>query len=260
MHVCIDNYYILVKTKITPMITDHYTNLALVYDEYYRYSNDYINYFTNSIVEQLPVDSDETIVELGAGTGIFAREILQQVPSVHMICVDNSGDMLGQSNDRRMQLICQDAVAFSLTGISYDKLYMKEFIHHIGKDDRKTMFNGIWHQLKKDGSVLILMEPGRLNYPLFAEALDRFENKQPSRLEIIKELELAGFTTSFNVISYPINISKAKYIDMVRKRYMSILESFTDDELATGIKSINESHKNDDLEYLEIFYCIRGIK
>jgi len=242
------------------MTTDHYANLALVYDEYYRYSNDYINYFTNSIVEQLPVNNDETIVELGAGTGIFAREILRRVPSVHMICVDNSEEMLGQSNDRRMQLICQDAVAFSLTGISYDKLYMKEFIHHIGKDDRKTMFNGIWHQLKNNGSVLILMEPGRLNYPLFAEALDRFESNQPSRSEIVTALEVAGFTTSFSVISYPINLTKAKYIQMVRDRYMSVLESFTDDELENGIASIDKSHKNDELEFLEIFYCIRGIK
>ncbi|HMF73997.1 MAG TPA: class I SAM-dependent methyltransferase [Flavitalea sp.] len=239
---------------------DHYTNLAAQYDEYYRYSDDYINYFTNKIVENLPIKNCETIVELGSGTGIFAKEILKRTSSVQMICVDNSALMLNKTKDERIKQICQDAIEFSGESIVYDRIYMKEFIHHIHNEGRLILFKGIYSQLKNDGSILILLEPRRLNYPLFDEALRRFENRQPSRLEIINDLESAGFSTSFSVISYPINLEKQKYTEMVRNRYMSVLESFTDDELENGITSINDSHKNDALEYLEIFYSIRGVK
>ena len=122
------------------------------------------------------------------------------------------------------------------------------------------MFKGIYGQLKKNGSLLILMEPRRLDYPLFDEALRRFECNQPSRLEIMDELEQAGFATGFNVLSYPINLSKKKYIEMVRNRYMSVLESFTDQELEDGITAMKETQKNEKLEFLEIFCSIRGFK
>ncbi|OQP55846.1 hypothetical protein A4H97_19820 [Niastella yeongjuensis] len=239
---------------------DHYTNLASHYDEYYRYSDDYINYFTNKIVEDLPIKNYETIVEVGSGTGIFAKEVLNKVPSIQMICVDNSYMMLTRNKDKRIKQVCRDAVEFSKESHVYDRVYMKEFIHHIQKEDRLQLFKGLHQQLTSNGSILILLEPRRLNYPLFEEALSRFERKQPSRVEIISYLQLAGFTTSFNIISYPIILSKTKYIEMVRNRYMSVLETFTDEELENGIESIHGSQKNEELEFLEIFYSIKGIK
>jgi ubiquinone/menaquinone biosynthesis C-methylase UbiE len=239
---------------------DHYTHLASHYDEYYRYSDGYVNYFTDKIVEDLAIKKNETIVEVGSGTGIFAKEILKKIPSLHMICVDNSAIMLNRNKDERIMQICEDAVAFSRENIAYDKVYMKEFIHHISRENRLNLFRGLYSQLKNNGSLLILVEPGRLNYPLFDEALWRFESRQPSHLQIINELHLAGFSTSFSVKSYPISLAKSKYIEMVRNRYMSVLECFTDAELEKGITSIYESQKNDELEFLETFYSIKAVK
>jgi SAM-dependent methyltransferase len=239
---------------------DHYTNLASHYDEYYRYSDDYVNYFTDKIIEGLAINNKETVVEVGAGTGIFAREIQNKIPSLRMICVDNSAIMLNGNKDGRIMQICKDAVEFSREKIAYDKVYMKEFIHHIARENRLSLFKGLYSQLTSNGVLLILVEPERLNYPLFEEALRRFESRQPSHLQIISELQLAGFSTSFSVKSYPICLAKSKYIEMVRNRYMSVLEYFTDTELERGIKSIHESQRSDDLEFVEIFYSIKGVK
>jgi ubiquinone/menaquinone biosynthesis C-methylase UbiE len=239
---------------------DHYTNLASHYDEYYCYSDDYVNYFTDKIIEGLAINNKETVVEVGAGTGIFAREIQNKIPSLQMVCVDNSAIMLNRNKDERIMQICQDAVEFSQESITYDKVYMKEFIHHIPRENRLRLFRGLYSQLKNNGSLLILVEPERLNYPLFEEALWRFESRQPSRLQLINELQLVGFSTSFSVKSYPISLAKSKYIEMVRNRYMSVLESFTDAELEKGIKSIYESQSNDELQFVEVFYSIKGVK
>ncbi len=45
---------------------DHYTGLASHYDEYYRYSDAYVNYFTEKIVEDLAIRRRETVVEVGS--------------------------------------------------------------------------------------------------------------------------------------------------------------------------------------------------
>jgi|GEM_PF-5200460 len=47
---------------------------------------------------------------------------------------------------------------------------------------------------------------------------------------------------------------------MVRNRYMSVLECFTDEELEKGVRHICESQRSDELEYLEVFYSIKGVK
>lgn len=238
---------------------EHYTHLASHYDEYYRYSQEYIDYFSNRIIDDLPVKNNDAVVEVGAGTGIFAEAILDKVPSITMICVDNSIQMLKNNKNENIETICQDAVEFSKRHIQYNKVYMKEFIHHLSKEERLKLFKGLHQQLKEKGSLLILMEPRRLNYPLFDAALRLFESKQPARLDIIFELERAGFSTSFSIISHQINIRKAKYIEMVRNRYMSVLESFTDAELEIGIETITKD-QNDDIEFLETFYSIKGVK
>ncbi len=238
---------------------DHYTNLAVRYDEYYRYSEAYIDYFTNKIIEDLEVKKCETVVEVGSGTGIFAEEILKKVPSITMICVDNSALMLNRNKNEQIEKICQDAVEFSKRHIVYNKVYMKEFIHHLSKEGRLHLFRGLYRQLRNNGCLLILLEPRRLNYPLFDEALRQFEIKQPSRLELITELEASGFVTSFSIISHQINVKKTKYIEMVRNRYISVLENFSDDEIENGTACINET-QNDDIEFLEIFYNIKAVK
>ncbi len=249
---------VITQVKFEKM--DHYTGLASHYDEYYRYSDEYVSFFTEKIVEDLAIKRKDTVVEVGAGTGIFAKEILNRVPTVQMVCVDNNFLMLNKNKDERIKQICEDAVEFSEEKISYDKVYMKEFIHHIPREKRIRLFKGLYNQLNNGGSVLILIEPAQLNYPLFDEALWRFESRQPSHLQIINELHLAGFTTSFTVLSYPITLPKSKYIEMVRNRYMSVLECFTDVELERGVRCIEESQRSDEVDYLEVFYSIRGIK
>ncbi len=239
---------------------DHYTSLASHYDEYYNYSTDYVDYFTNKIIEDLSIKNKEVVVELGAGTGIFAKAILHKIDSVNMKCVDNSALMLEMNKEKRIEKLCQDAVEFSKQDVVYDKIYMKEFIHHIPKKDRLSLFKGLYRQLKNRGRLVILMEPGRLNYPLFEEALKRFKVNQPSYLDVISKLEQVGFLTSYTTVKHEIKITKTKYIEMVKSRYMSVLESFTEAELENGIKEINESYKNEELKFQEVFYCIKGVK
>ncbi|MET0638023.1 MAG: class I SAM-dependent methyltransferase [Chitinophagaceae bacterium] len=242
------------------MESDHYKVLSAKYDEYYRYSDEYIDYFTQKIIQQLPVNDNEAVVEIGAGTCLFAEELIHRRLDIDMICVDNSDDMLRRNTNRNIRKVFQGAEEFVRQKCRYDRVYMKEFIHHIDAGSRPDLFRGIYRQLNPGGTVLILVEPQRLNYPLFGEALRLFQNKQPSRADLMDDLKHAGFSASFEVISFPIRVSKSDYLDRVRNRYMSVLEKFSDAELKKGLEEIDRFYPGDQIEYLEIFYSIRGVK
>ncbi len=237
----------------------HYENIASKYNNYYQYSIDYITFFTKKIVETLKIHSNDIVFELGAGTGIYAQEILKRIDSIDITCIDNNQLMLDQIASEVIKKRCIDALNFSKEIISYDKIYMKEFIHHIPQHDRIELFKGIYRQLRKGGAILILVEPKVLTYPLFKDALRQFELAQPSHTDIIKDLTSTGFKICYDLIEHPITVPKDKYIEMVKNRYMSVLSNFNDTEISTGINFI-KTHYNDQIIYQDIFYCIHGEK
>lgn len=238
---------------------NHYSKLAKKYDDYYHYSKQYFNYFLKVIIEGLEIKRSDRIIDIGSGTGMFANAIKNQFPSCAVSCVDKSIEMLDANDYGNVRKVCLDALDFVKEKISYEKIFMKEFIHHLNEVGRHDFLKGVYSQLVLGGTVLILVEPKRLDYPLFESALNNFEDNQPSHKEIIFELEDLSFIVSHSIVEHSIVIKKAKYLEMVRDRYMSVLSEYSDIELENGINEIDLKY-GDTIVYKEIFYCIKGVK
>lgn len=74
----------------------HYDGLAAEYDEHWVYGPDYVPWMSGRIVEALRLDPADRVVDIGSGTGLFAREVAHQVRPRHpIVCVDPSEAMLG---------------------------------------------------------------------------------------------------------------------------------------------------------------------
>ena len=55
--------------------------------------------------------------------------------------------------------------------------------------------------------------------------------------------------------SYKVKISKKEYIDMISKKFISILLGLNKEQIVTGIKEINYKYKKD-LKFYDKLVCI----
>jgi SAM-dependent methyltransferase len=78
-------------------VRGHYEEFAADYDEHWVYGPDYVPWMSGRITEALRLGPADRIADIGAGTGLFAREVAKQVQPRHpILCVDPSEAMLRQ--------------------------------------------------------------------------------------------------------------------------------------------------------------------
>jgi ubiquinone/menaquinone biosynthesis C-methylase UbiE len=157
----------------TEIIDRHYDNLADNYDLFLRYSPDFIRRLTRKMIDKLQLREDDRLVDLGGGTGIYALDILEQVPLRHpVLLVDYSGAMLARApDDPRLESLEMGGLEFACGEGRYDKILIKETVHHIA--DRARLFAELHERLAPGGRLLLVHIPPQIDYPLFRGAIER---------------------------------------------------------------------------------------
>ncbi len=85
-----DNYY-----QQTNQMQDHYQRLAEKYNNLWSYSQDFIEFISQNIVNYLNLKSTDTLADIGCGTGIFTQVISDCAKLTHPVtCVDLSENRL----------------------------------------------------------------------------------------------------------------------------------------------------------------------
>jgi hypothetical protein len=136
---------------------------------------------------------------------------------------------------------------------------VKEAVHHI--DDRKTLFKNIHERLTDGGILLLVHVPPNVKYPLFSQALERCLDWHADPDELTTLLEETGFKVEREGLDFPHSIPKEHYFQMVANCYMSVLTSFSEEELAAGLAEMEEKYADQDvLEFVDHFDYLTAIK
>ncbi|MEM9541147.1 MAG: methyltransferase domain-containing protein [Cyanobacteria bacterium P01_E01_bin.42] len=240
-------------------VTEHYRNLSNNYDELWSYSPEFITAMAQAICDRLQAKTSDRIVDLGGGTGLYTKAIDRLLqPDRKIICVDPSREMLDCVNSERIETRCQDAVIFTEELGEYNKVVMKEAIHHIPEKER--LFANLYRQLPTGGIFLLLLLPPTIEYPLFTTALQRYEKGQPNYRDLEEQLKNAGFQIATDLVDFPVAIDRDRYLNMVKMRYMSLFRHFTDEEIARGIEEIKEKYPDTILKFNDRFVFITASK
>ncbi|HSS66480.1 MAG TPA: SAM-dependent methyltransferase, partial [Gammaproteobacteria bacterium] len=100
-----------------------------------------------------------------------------------------------------------------------------------------------------------------IDYPLFRKALERSRSWHADPSALVRALEAAGFAVERDTLEYRHALPKETYFSMVAGRYMSLLTSFSDEELEAGLAEMTETYADRDiLEYTDRFDFITGVK
>jgi trans-aconitate methyltransferase len=164
------------------------------------------------------------VVDLGGGTGNFtaalaAAAVLKQ----DILCVDNSADMLAVAAGRAgVTPREQDAVAFAASGdaaaTGYDRVLLKELVHHIPEADAASMYAGLAAQLAPGGRCVTVTRPQEVDYPLWPAARAVWRAAQPP-VERLAAQAAAGGALRVRVAEavYSATLPKERWFDMVRR-------------------------------------------
>ena len=242
-------------------VKNHYSNIAHNYDALWTYNAEFIKFVATNIVEKLDLQVNDKLVDLGCGTGLFAKAINHQIKlKSPIICVDSSPEMLKQIPvNNRYDPILMDAVEFSSKAKDLDKILLKEMIHHV--PDKNKLIANLFNSLNPGGIFLLILLPPTIEYPLFELAKKTYEEVQPHHTTIETIFKNVGFETEVSFVTYPLSINKAQYFTMVENRYMSLLSRFSDEQIQEGLKEMNETYSSLlTLDFKDTFVFIVGKK
>lgn len=243
-------------------IKRHYENLADSYDEFLYWSGDFVGRLTDEIVAQLQLQPDDKLLDLAGGTGMYSLAILERVPlQERVVVVDPFPQMLAKiPQDAPIDPVEADVVDYSSDAPRFDKILMKEAIHHV--DRKRELFANLYESLTPNGRFLMVhVDPTAVAYPLFDAALENACNTFANPDEMVRMLEEAGFKAEKSQLPYDHDVPTDHYHRMVRTGYMSILTSLSDEETEAGIEEMERRHAGmDRLQFTETFSYVLGVK
>ena len=223
----------------------HYKEASKNYHSAFFHSGDYESWQLDIIMKHLDISENDRLLDLGGGTGRFASLVYDKGGLKYPVtCVDPSQDMLQQTKKfEGVVAICSDALEFSQSknDIVYDRILMKEVVHHLGEEHLKTIFSAMLNKLTKDGKLIICTRPQDVEYPFFQEAHAVWRKNQPPKEHFVALLQQSGFSvSSVSVHEYPVSLDMNWWITMIRNRFWSTFSEFDDENIEKGIIEIQE--------------------
>jgi len=244
------------------ILDKHYKNFADDYDRFLLYSPEFVRKLTEKMVAMLALNADaDTLVDLGGGTGMYSIDILRQVPLKNeVLCVDAYQEMLDQiPANSRLRPVCLDAIGFSLEPRDYNKVLIKEAIHHV--KERENLFRNLFAKLPAGGRLLLVHVPPELDYPIFQSALEKAKTWHADPDELESQLSRAGFRVERDSLVHRHHLRKDHYFEQIRSRFMSVLHHFSDAEMDAGLLEMEAMHGDREiLAFRDHFDFILGVK
>jgi len=228
------------------MMTNHYDKIAAEFNEVWKFSEDYTKWVVERIGYYLRITQHDIFVDIGGGTGTFTNGITEKYTPYKSYCIEPEKKMCDIAKQYiNFETICSDAFYFiNNLQYKYSKILFKEVVHHI--KDREKLWGDIYSTIEKNGRLLIFTRPQNIKFPLFKKAKEAFYMNQPDYNLIAKELKDSGFNVEISNESYIFTLSKEKWHNMLKARFMSDLSVFSEKDIIEGIKEI------------ENLYCVNG--
>jgi 2-polyprenyl-3-methyl-5-hydroxy-6-metoxy-1,4-benzoquinol methylase len=241
-------------------MNNHFDSIADVYNSVWHFSNDYKKWMLHNILIALELNKDDILVDIGGGTGAYTELIAHKTKLKNKpYCVEPSIEMSNiAKKNTDVNVYNEDGNKFSERSLMYDKVLLKEVIHHI--KDRKLLWCNLNNHINKKGRILIVTRPQKIKLPLFDAAKETFYKNQPPYEKFVQELSKASFDVDVKIDSYTLELDKEVWFNMIRKRFMSDLAKFTDKEIEYGVNEIKHNIEKEKIEIEDVIIYITALK
>ena len=106
--------------------------------------------FIDTFLRMLPLQTFNSILEVGIGTGALAEKVVENIGP--LIGIDISKEMIAKINHPNITALIGDAHKLEFDNHTFDLIYMRNVIHYI--DNPELVFSEIYRCLKPSGYFL----------------------------------------------------------------------------------------------------------
>ena len=202
-------------------------------------SQRYILSFNRFILKQIKLDRNSRVLDIGCGRG----KIISNLSNKLKLHNKPIGIDIENHKDKSKKIIFKktDALSFvSKTKINFDLILIKQTIHLVKKNQINKLLLICKNKLNTNGKIIILsLDPHKNEIPAFdlmKKKLKQSLKRDKSLFQLIKK-----FNTNLTVKKFIFNvkISKNKYLQMIKNRYISTLLNFTEKQIKNGLNEID---------------------
>ena len=205
-------------------------------------SKSYVHSFNSFIIRQVKLNRNSRILDIGCGRG----KILGNLSNKLRLLNKPIGIDIENHKDKSKKIIFKkvDAISFiSKTKINFDLILIKQTIHLLKKKQAIKLLSICQNILNPNGKIVILsLEPKQNEIPAFLLM------KKKLKISLTKDKKLFNLILKnkakiiIKKFVYDVQITKTKYLEMIRNRYISTLLNFTDKQIKNGLNEINNDY------------------
>ena len=219
-------------------------------------SSQYISSFNSFLLKKKKLNKNSKILDIGCGRGKIFGTLSKKLKLTNKpIGID---PVLHKDVDRLIDFRNIDAFNFlKVNRKKFDLIMIKQSLHFFNKDKRKKLIEICKNNLKKNG-VLLIFSLDTLNnqitcFKLMKQKLSRGLKRDckmlKSSCKVLKKYKIDKF-------KFQVSVTKKKYIQMLKQRYISCLVDLTKNQITKGVNEIKDTRPNIIL-FKDILICIR---
>ena len=217
-------------------------------------SKSYISQFHKFLKTKVNLNKNSKILDIGCGRA----NIISVLQKKYKFKNKSIGIDVVANKDIKKNIIFKkiDALKYLKKQKKYDLILIKQTVHFFSKTNLNRLLNLAQNSLNPKGKILIFSLKTKNNkIPCFKKMrknLEKSLKRDEALFKIIKKNLKAISYTNFN---FRVNISKQKYVSMIRERYISCLLNMSDKDIKLGISEIKLKYKNQ-IKFTDTLKCI----
>ena len=218
-------------------------------------STNYIKSFNEFLLKETQLNKNSAILDIGCGRG----KILGSLTSRLRLIKKPIGIDIEQHKDRDKRIIFSkiDAINYlKKNRKKFDLILLKQTIHFLPLKDIKKLLLLCMNYLNSGGRIAIFtLATSKNEIPTFLKMkkkLSKSLKRDQKILRFINGLYPGSISKTF---FFKVNISREKYVEMIKNRYISILLNLSNAEILKGISEISKKY-NKRLNFKDKLICL----
>lgn len=218
-------------------------------------SQRYILSFNRFILKQIKLDRNSRVLDIGCGRG----KIISNLSNKLKLHNKPIGIDIEKHKDKSEKIIFKktDALSFvSKTKINFDLILIKQTIHLVKKNQINKLLLICKNKLNTNGKIIILsLDPHKNQIPTFVLMKKKLKQSLKRDKSLFQLIKKHNPNLTVKKFIFNVRISKNKYLQMIKDRYISTLLNFTEKQIQNGLNEINKKYKKK-LNFKDQLICL----